>query len=312
LRYVAKRSAAGAVLVVAISTIAFFLLVTGAGDVGRKKLGVNATQEQVTAYNRKLGLNDPILTQYWRWARHAITGDLGHSWFGAETVSKTLSQRLPVTLSIVGGSLAVAAVLAVVLGIAAAMIGGRVDRSVQTVGLLGFSIPGFLIAEILVTLFAVKWNLFQATGYTNWSDSATGWLRSVTLPIISLAFASLASLALQIRGAVRDTLDLDFVRTLRSRGLSTNRVVYKHVLRNAGGPALSIVGVQFIGLLGGAVIVEQVFAIQGLGQVAVVSATKGDVPLVMGLVLLSAVLVVVVNLAVDLVTAWLNPKVRLS
>ena len=137
-------------------------------------------------------------------------------------------------------------------------------------------------------------------------------MRSVTLPIVSLAFASLASLALQIRGQVRDTLDLDFVRTLRSRGLSPNRVVYKHVLRNAGGPALSILGVQFIGLLGGAVIVEMIFAIQGLGQVAVNSATKGDVPLVMGLVLFTAVLVVIVNLVVDLVTALLNPKVRLS
>ncbi len=312
LKYVAKRLASGVVLIAVISTVAFILLIVGAGNVGRTKLGVNATQEQVAKYNDDLGLNDPVVTQYLRWAGNAVRGDLGNSWFGAETVTKTLSQRIPVTMSIVGGSLLVAAVLAIVLGIAAAVAGGRVDKSVQILGLLGFAIPGFLIAEALVTIFAVHWHLFRATGYTSWGDSITGWLRSVTLPIVSLAFASLASLALQIRGQVRDTLDLDFVRTLRSRGLSPNRVVYKHVLRNAGGPALSILGVQFIGLLGGAVIVEMIFAIQGLGQVAVNSATKGDVPLVMGLVLFTAVLVVIVNLVVDLVTALLNPKVRLS
>ncbi len=312
LRFIAKRLLSGAVLIIAISAITFLLLIAGAGNVGRTKLGVNATQAQVAEYNEDLGLNRPILSQFGSWASKAVRGDLGDAWFGAETVTKSLQQRLPVTLSIVAGSLLVAAVLATVLGVAAAVIGGRLDRSVQFVGLLGFAIPGFLLAQGLVTLLAVKTHVFRATGYTNFSDSPTEWLRSVTLPIISLSFASLASLALQIRGTVRDSLELDYVRTLRSRGLSERRVVFKHILRNSAGPALSILGVQFIGLLGGAVIVEQIFAIQGLGQVAVRSASSGDIPLVMGMVLLTAVLVVAVNLIIDLLSAWLNPKARLS
>jgi peptide/nickel transport system permease protein len=300
------------VLIIVISTLAFVLLIVGSGDVGRTKLGVNATQEQVAQLNAELGLDRPIVEQYRSWAGGVLRGNLGDSWFGAENVQTRLLQRLPVTLSIVGGSLLVAVVLATLAGVAAAVRGGGVDRSVQVLGLLGFAIPGFLVAFGLVTLLAVEFQVFRATGYTPWRESPTGWLRSVTLPIVSLAFASLASITLQIRGAVRDALDLDYVRTLRSRGLNSRRVVYKHVLRNAAGPALSIVGLQFIGLLGGAVIVEQIFAIQGIGQVAVSSSANGDVPMVMGIVLLTAVLVVAVNLAVDLVTAWLNPKVRLS
>jgi peptide/nickel transport system permease protein len=194
----------------------------------------------------------------------------------------------------------------------AAVVGGKIDRAVQLVGLIGFAIPGFIIAEFLILYLAIEYQVFNATGYTPLTESSTGWLRSITLPVISLSFASLASLSLQIRGSVRDALDLDYVRTLRSRGLGPRRVLFKHILRNSASPALSIMGVQFIGLLGGAVIVEQIFAMQGLSSVAVSGATSGDVPVLMGLILLTAVLVVTVNLIVDLVTAWLNPKVRLS
>jgi peptide/nickel transport system permease protein len=215
-------------------------------------------------------------------------------------------------LTIVGGSLLVAVVAATALGIAAATLGKRVDRSAQLVGLIGFAIPGFLVAEILVLLFAVKFQVFRATGYTKFSDSPTEWIRSVTLPIVSLSLASLASLALQIRGSILDILDRDFVRTLRSRGLGGRRLMIRHVLRNAAGPALSIVGVQFIGLLGGAVIVELIFAMPGLGIAAAQAGAQGDAPVVMGIVLVTAVLVVLVNLVVDLLTAWFNPKVRLS
>jgi peptide/nickel transport system permease protein len=134
----------------------------------------------------------------------------------------------------------------------------------------------------------------------------------VTLPILALAIHSIASVANQVRGSVTDALRQDYVRTLRSRGLSFRRVVFKHVLRNAGSPALAVLGVQFVGLLGGAVVVERVFAIPGLGDIAVTSTSQGDIPMVMGLVVAVAALVVIVNLVIDLVQGWLNPKVRLS
>ena len=145
--------------------------------------------------------------------------------------------------------------------------GGRPD--VQIVSVLGFAIPGFLIAIFLVNIFAIRLGWFKPTGFVPLSTSFTGWLSTVTLPIIALSIGAIAAIAAQIRGGVIDTMRQDWVRTLRSRGLPENRVLYKHVLRNAGGPALAVLAVQFVGLLGGAIIVEQIFAIPGLGQVAI-------------------------------------------
>ena len=312
LRYILRRLAAGVLLLLVISFLAYTLLVAGSGDVARKLMGINATQEQVAARNEELGLNRPILAQYGDWLRHAVTGDFGTSWFGAQDVTEAIRSRLSVTLTIVLGAVLVAAVVGVVLGIFAATRGGALDRAAQGVGLVGFAIPGFLIAFALISLFSIRLGWFRATGYVKPSDSLSEWAKSITLPIVSLALASLASVTLQVRGAVKDTLGLDYVRTLRSRGLSSRRVVFKHVLRNAAGPALSIIGVQFIGLLGGAVIVEIVFAMPGLGQVAYNSTLAGDIPLVMGFVIVVSFLVVVVNLVIDLLTGWLNPKVRVT
>jgi peptide/nickel transport system permease protein len=310
LRYILRRLAAGVLLLLVISFLAYTLLVAGSGDVARKLMGINATQEQVAARNEELGLNRPILAQYGDWLRHAVTGDFGTSWFGAQDVTEAIRSRLSVTLTIVLGAVLVAAVVGVVLGIFAATRGGALDRAAQGVGLVGFAIPGFLIAFALISLFSIRLGWFRATGYVKPSDSLSEWAKSITLPIVSLALASLASVTLQVRGAVKDTLGLDYVRTLRSRGLSSRRVVFKHVLRNAAGPALSIIGVQFIGLLSGAVIVEIVFAMPGLGQVGFNSTLAGDIPLVMGFVIVVSFLVVVVNLVIDLLTGWLNPKVR--
>ena len=192
------------------------------------------------------------------------------------------------------------------------MKGGWIDKFVQFIGLAGFAIPGFLVGIFLIYMLALKYKLFPTQGYTKPQDSLSGWAKSITLPVIALAFASLASVSLQIRGSVRDALGNDYVRTLRSRGLSFRRVVFEHVLRNAAGPALSILGVSFIGMLGGAVILEQLFVIPGLGSTSIQASTGSDLPTVMGVVAVTAVLVVVVNLLVDIVASWMNPKVRLT
>jgi peptide/nickel transport system permease protein len=185
-----------------------------------------------------------------------------------------------------------------------------VDRVVQVITVLGFAIPGFLIALGLVLVFAINLGWFKPTGYVNFATSPSGWLQSVTLPIIALAIGGIAGVTAQIRSSVIDALRQDYVRTLRSRGLGFRSVVYKHVLRNAGGPALAVLALLFVGLLSGAVIVEQVFAIPGLGQVAVSSTTQADIPMVLGLVVAMAAIVVIVYLAIDLLQGWLNPKVR--
>jgi peptide/nickel transport system permease protein len=312
LRFVLRRLVSGAVLIVVLTSLAYLLLYVASGDIARNILGESATAETVELKKQELGLDAPLITRFTEWVSSAVSGDLGVSWFTGQPVSEAISSRLAVTLSLVVGATFVTAVVALLLGILAATRRGWADRVVQVVAVLGFAIPGFLLALGLVLVFAINLGWFEPTGYTQFSESPTGWLSSITLPVIALSLGSIAGVSAQIRGSMIDALRLDYVRTLRSRGLSERRVVYKHVLRNAAGPALSVLALQFVGLIGGAVIVEQIFAIPGLGQIAVGATGQGDIPLVMGLVLVTAVIVVVLNLLVDLLQGWLNPKVRLS
>jgi peptide/nickel transport system permease protein len=295
-----------------VSFLAFVLLRIGAGNVARVILGNQASVEDVNAKNAEWGLDKPILVQFWEWFQGAIRLDLGTPWAAALPVSEDLAGRLPITLTLVILTTIVSAIISVLLGVTAAVKGGWIDRFVQFIGLVGFAIPGFLVAFGLVSLFAIQIPLFSALGYVSFEESPTEWAKSVTLPVAALALSGIAAIAQQVRGSVGDALDMDYVRTLRARGLSFNRVVFKHVLRNAGGPALSILGVNFVGMLGGAVIVEKIFNIPGLGPYAVTATGMSDIPAVMGLVVVTAVVVIVVNLVIDLLTASLNPKVRLS
>ncbi|MCM3697058.1 ABC transporter permease [Microbacterium oleivorans] len=312
LSFIVRRVVSGVVLVAVISAVAFLLLYAGGGDIARRILGENATAETVAKKTEELGLNRPLLTQYTDWLTSAISGNLGRSWFTGELVSVSVTNRLAVTLSLVIGATLISAVIAIVLGVLAARRGGAIDGTVQILSLIGFAVPGFLIALILVLVFAVNLHWFKATGYVPIATSFSGWLASVTLPIIALSIGAIASVAVQVRGSVIDATSRDYVRTLRARGLSEGSVIYKHVLRNAGGPALAVLALQFVGLLGGAVVVEQIFSIPGMGQLSVRSTVLGDIPVVMGLVIAFAILVVIVNLLIDLAQAALNPKVRLS
>jgi len=310
--FIARRLLSGVVLVFVISFVAFSLLYASGGDIARRLLGQTASEETVARKAEQLGLDRPLLSQYGDWLSSALAGDLGRSWFSSLPVASSLSDRLAVTLSIVVGATLIAAVLSIVLGVLAARRGGWIDGAVQFVSVIGFAIPGFLIALFLVLVFAVNLHWFKATGFVPITQTFGGWAASVTLPIAALSLGAIATVAQQVRGSVIDAMSRDYVRTLRSRGIGINRVVYVHVLRNAGGPALAVLAVQFIGLLGGAVIVEQIFALPGIGQLTVQATSQGDIPVVMGVVVITAIIVVVVNLLIDLAQAALNPKVRLS
>jgi peptide/nickel transport system permease protein len=313
LGYIARRFLTGIVLLFAISTIAFLLLYLGGGDIARKILGENATQEAVVELAQEIGLDRPLPEQYAAWLGKAITGDFGRSWFSGQPVIDAILSRAAVTLSLMTGAVIVVAPLAVILGVLAATHQhGWIDRVTQMFSLIGFALPGFLVAVALVLIFALKLGWFAPTGFTRFSVSPIGWLATVTLPVISLSLRGIANVTQQIRGAVIDIMRNDYLRTLRSRGLSERRVLFKHVLRNAVSPGLSMLEVYFVSLLGGAVIVEKIFAIPGLGQAAVDAALQGDIPIVMGLVIATGTIVVVFNFIVDLLQAWLNPKVRFS
>jgi peptide/nickel transport system permease protein len=312
LTFTVRRLLYGVLLLFVIVTLAYLLLYAAAGDVGRTILGPTATQATVALKNQQLGLNSPLLSRYFSWLGHALTGNFGNSWFTNQPVTAAMFARLQVTLTLVFGAVIVSAVLSAVLGVWAALRGRWVDRSVQVFTVLGFAIPGFIIAVFLVRYFALGTHWFKPTGYVPLATSFTGWVRTVTLPIIALSIGLIAGVAQQVRSSVIDALRQDWVRTLRSRGIPERSVLFKHVLRNAGGPALSVLALSFVGLLGGAVIIEEVFGIPGLGQIAVLATSEGDVPLVMGLVVAIGVIVIVVNLVIDLLQGFLNPKARIS
>jgi peptide/nickel transport system permease protein len=295
-----------------IVSLATFCLMYGNGEgIARGVLGFNATDSDVQAKMKELGLDQPLLTQYWDWLRGALTGDLGRSFYTGQSVNEALSTRVPVTLTLVFLTLALAVVVSVILGVAAARYGGWLDRVVQFVSVLGGAIPGYLVAIALVFAFAIAIPLFPATTYVPLSESPSGWLNSVTLPVTALLIASVANAAAQFRGAVRDTLSQDFVRTLRARGIPESRIMFRHVLRSAAGPGLIVLNLQVIALFGGAIFIEQVFALAGMGQLATESVQLGDVPIVMGAVIVTTVVILAMNFLADFIAAVLNPKARI-
>lgn len=310
--FIARRLAGGLVLMLGISFIAFALVFAGGQHAAHSILGQDADAASIAAKEAELGIDQPFLVQYWNWLSRALTGDFGHSWFNSESVMELVGTRLPVTLSIVTVAVLLTGIVSVVLGMTAAIRGGAVDRIIQVVSVLGVALPNFWIAIVLVVVFAIGLGMFPATGYVPLADSPSGWLASITLPVVALLFAGIASTARRIRGATIDVLERDFVRTLRARGLGERAVIVNHVLRAAAVPALTVLSLQFIGTIGGAVVIEKVFALPGLGLLGVNATIRGDMPVIMGVLIVTAVIVIVVNLAIDIINGWINPKARLA
>ena len=312
LSFVLKRIGSGILLVFVISSLTFAMLRMTGQDVARTIVGQTASAEVVAAKRAELGLDQPLLVQYGNWLAQMARGDFGSSWLTGNDVLTSLSDRLPVTLSIVIAGLLLSAIFSVLLGVAAALRGGWLDRAVQVLGVVGFAVPSFLVALVLTYYVAVSWNWLPATGFVKFGESPVEWMRSITLPAISLAIGAMAATAQQIRGSMVDVLRMDYVRTLRARGLPSRSILYKHALRNAAPAGLTVLSLQFIAMMGGAVIVEKVFALQGIGTMANNAATAGDSPELMGVVVLMVAIVVLINLLLDVAFGLLNPKVRVS
>ena len=309
-RFVLRRLAAGVFLAwVVVTGMFFFLALTGA-DPARGAVGLYATDDQLAAKRAQLGLDRPLLEQYWDWLSHAVRGDLGTSSAQNTDVLELLVTRLPVTVSLAIGAVLVAAIIGATLGLIAAIRPGAIDRILQIVMVLGFGLPNFWIAMILALLFAVRLGWFPATGYIPFLDSPVGWLSSIVLPVIALSIGSIAAIAQQLRTSVITVSSQDYVRTLRSRGLPARQILLTNVLRNAAPPALTMLSLQFIAAMSGAAIVERVFGLSGIGSVAINASGNSDIPVIMGVLLFTVLLIVTVNLVIDIAYSALNPKVR--
>lgn len=312
LKFTLRRLATGVLLLFTVCALAYLMLYMGSNTIAAGILGMNATKADIERFNHSHGLDKNVIESFIAWVSNAVTGNFGEAWTFTDPVREIIGSRLVVTLTLVSLSLAIVVILALMLGTLAAVKGGAADRIVQVLGLAGFALPNFLVAFGLVVQFAVIIKIFNPTGWTPPEMNFGEFVKSATLPVAAIAFGGLASLTQQIRGAVKDTLQNDYVRTLRTSGLSFSRVIFKHVLRNAAGPALSVLGLQFVGMLGGIVIIEQIFSIPGLGSLSVQATGAKDIPVVMGVVATMAIIVILVNFVIDLLSAALNPKVRLA
>jgi peptide/nickel transport system permease protein len=312
IRFIAKRLSSGLVVLFVVSALTFTLLYTSSGSIARNILGDQATPEQVALKEQELGLDQPLVTRYFAWLGDALSGNLGASWFTSEPVASSLATRIPVTMTMVFTAMILIAMCAALIGVAAAVKRGWVDRVVQVGAIIGDSIPGYVIGVFLVTLLAIQLGFFPATSTISPEVGPEAWVYSMTLPVIALLINGVTGGAQQIRSAVIKQLERDYVRTLRSRGIGEKEILFKHVLRSAAPAGLTVLSLQLIGMLGGVVIIEQIFALPGMGPLAVTATGQSDLPVVMGVVMYTVVVVIVVNLLVDILNGWLNPKVRVS
>jgi peptide/nickel transport system permease protein len=311
-RLIVRRTLLSVPLLFIVSMSTFVLVALIPGNIARTIVGAQATEQQYLSVRRSLGLNEPLYTRYWQWLERALHGNLGVSLYSQQPVSSLLDSRLSPTLFLVVGATVVSAAVGVVFGVAGALHPGAVDRVVDGIALLGLSIPSFFLGFLLVEWFAVSLRLFPASGYVTFGASPAGWLESLVLPVVTLSAGGVAVIAKQTRDAMRDVLDRPFIRMLRATGIPRRSIIFKHALRSAAIPVVTIIGLVFVAVLGGSVVVESVFALPGLGSLAVQATTESDLPLIQGIALYFTVIVIVVNLIVDLAYSLLDPRVRVA
>lgn len=311
LKLAVGRLLAAIPLMLAVATLVFFLVQANPVDPAEILLGQDATPDAVAAVRERLGTDRPLIEQYTDWLSGAVRGDLGRSWFSGDTVASDIAKRVPVTLSLVVGSLVVSLLIGVGAGVAAAVRAGRpADRVITVMASMGLAAPNFWIALLLAYVFSVRLGWFPAVGFRGLSEGPLTWLRHITLPCIALGASSAASIFRQTRSSMLGVLQQDHIRTSLAKGMPLRTVIRVHALRNAAIPIVTLAGFQVSALFGGAIFVEQVFNMPGLGSMGVDAVMRKNVPAVLGFVMVTALVVVLVNVLLDLMYAWLNPKVR--
>ncbi len=311
---IARRLLALVPLLILVSFFVFILITLVPGDASVELAGgENATPERIAEVRQELHLDEPVFQQYGRWLGNAVQGDLGHSLYARTSVSQDIAERLPITLSLVAAALLVGLLVGVPLGILAAMRpAGAVDKASRFGTTLGISIPEYWLAIILVVLFAVDLRVLPPSGYVPFFEDPLGWLEHIVLPAVALGTWSAASLSRQLRAALIDVLDTNYVRTAWAKGGSTRVIVVKHALKNAAIPVVTILALQIGFLMGGTVIIEEIFTIPGMGPYFLRGVISFDVPVIQGVVLVFVLAALLLSTLADITYGFLNPKVRVQ
>lgn len=311
IRFIGKRLLLAIPTIVLVTLLVFVLMALSPTDPAAVLAGDNPTPQRLAQLHHMLGLDQPFFVRYGTWGWNALQGNLGTSPVTHQSVLSDLMTRLPITLSLLLLALVFCLVISTVLGTLAALHkGGVIDWITNSIATLLLAIPPFVAAVLLVLLLAISYPVFPATGYAAIGDGIGSWLWFMTLPALSLAIIPSALLTRQVRGALIDTLDEDYMRTARAKGLRRGMQIGKHAAKNAAVPVVTVLGLVVTQMLGGSVIVEKIFAIPGLGSLSVDSVLNGDLVTLQGMVLLVAVVVTAVNLLVDVSYGYFNPRLR--
>jgi peptide/nickel transport system permease protein len=309
--YIVRRLLQLVIVLVVVGVVAFLLIHLAPGDPASVMLGPNATLDQVERLRRQLALDRPLPVQFGAWASRVVRGDLGTSHFAQKPVLQVLVQRAEPTLILTSMAILVAVLIGVPTGIVSAVRRGTAaDHSVMAMAMLGASIPSFWLGLTLILFFSVRLGWFPSSGVQFFSTHALDSLRYYVLPAVALGFPNSALITRITRSSMLDVLQQDYVRTAESKGLAPSRVVLRHALRNALVPIVTVVGLTVAGLMGGAVVTETVFSIPGVGRLVVQSVLRRDYPVIQAAILLVATIYVVVNLLVDLLYVWVDPRIR--
>lgn len=310
-RFIVRRLILLIPVCVGITFTVFLLIHLVPGDPARVMLGLQANEEKVAQIHEQLGLDDPLLVQYGRWTWGLLQGDLGESYLTGEPVFGAIMQRLPATMSLTMVAFVISLLIAVPLGIVAATKPyTRFDIGSTIFTQLGVAIPDFWLGIMLILVFSLYLGWLPPSGFVSITDDPVRWLKHIILPAFTVGVVNAAVLTRFIRSSILEVMHHDFVRTARAKGLHERVVINRHVLKNALIPTVTVIGLQFAFMLGGVVVVEVIFAWPGVGRLALDAIYRRDYPMVQGSVLAVALTFVLINLVVDVLYAYLDPRIK--
>jgi len=312
--YIIRRLLTGVIILFILSVVVFVLLRLAPGDIGKLRCGIGAPPACAEAVRAELGLDDPYPVQYGRWMRQLVTGDLGVSYFNKQPVREALQQRLPVTIELLVITVLITVAIGIPFGVVSAIWRNSLpDYSARISAVMGLSVPNFWVATLVLLIPLQYWGYAPPLGVrVDFFDDPVGNLKQFVPPAAVLALASAAGIMRLTRSSLLEVMQTDYIRTARSKGLRDSLVVSRHALKNAMIPVVTVLGLLISSLLGGSVIIEQIFALPGVGQYELQALFARDYPVVQSLTMYVGVIVVLMNLLVDISYAWLDPRIRYS
>jgi peptide/nickel transport system permease protein len=309
--FIVKRTLATVPVMAVVSVVVFLLLRLSPGDPALVIAGDNADAATIQRIHAALGLDKPLIWQFFIWLRHILEGDLGTSIFSNLPVTALIMQRAEPTLSLALATMIFSIVIAVPLGtIAGATAGSWLDRVLMVVSVIGFSVPSFVLGYCVIYVFSLQLGWLPVQGFASISHGVLPFLRTIALPTFTLGLAYMVLIARITRASVLEMMGEDFIRTARAKGVTERLVVTRHALRNASIPILTVIGIGVALLIGGVVVIETVFNLPGIGSLVVDAILKRDYPVIQGVILLFSAVYVLINLAIDIGYALLDPRVR--